>query len=39
MTRPERAERLWLAMIVTMLWVLSVGSEAGAEIMPSSLPT
>jgi hypothetical protein len=38
MTRPERAERLWLVMTVAMLWVLSVGGEADADITPSSLP-
>jgi hypothetical protein len=30
MTRPERAERLWLIMSVATLWVLSVGGEADA---------
>jgi hypothetical protein len=39
MTRPERAARLWLVMTVAMLWVLSVGGEADAEVTPSSLPT
>ncbi len=39
MTRPERAERLWLVMTVAMLWVLSVGGEVEAELTPSSLPT
>ncbi len=31
MTRPERAERLWLVMAVATLWVLSVGGEADAR--------
>lgn len=31
MTRPERAERLWLVMAVATLWVLSVGGEADAQ--------
>lgn len=38
MTRPERAERLWLVMTVSTLWVLSVGGEADLERSPSSLP-
>ena len=35
MTRPERAERLWLVMAVAMLWVLSVGGEADALLSTS----
>jgi hypothetical protein len=31
MTRPERAERLWLVMAVATLWVLSVGGAADAQ--------
>lgn len=31
MTRPKRAERLWLVMSVATLWVLSVGGEADAQ--------
>jgi hypothetical protein len=30
MTRPERAERLWLVMAVATLWVVSVGGAADA---------
>jgi hypothetical protein len=30
MTNPRRAERLWLAMAVAMLWVVSVGGQAEA---------
>jgi len=38
MTRPERAERLWLVMTVATLWVVSVGGEAEEELCPSTLP-
>ncbi len=38
MTRPERAERLWLVMSVATLWVLSVGGEADLAISPATLP-
>lgn len=38
MTRPERAERLWLVMAVAMLWTLSVGGEVDADLVPASLP-
>ncbi len=31
MTDPRRAERLWLAVSVATLWLLSVGGEAEAE--------
>lgn len=36
MTDPERATRLWLAISVATLWVLSVGGEADANIPVSS---
>jgi hypothetical protein len=38
MTDPERAARLWLAVAVATLWLLSVGGEAEASIPPSTLP-
>lgn len=38
MSRPERAERLWLVMSVATLWVLSVGGEADLEVSPATLP-
>jgi hypothetical protein len=38
MTRPERAERLWLVMTVATLWVLSVGGDADLPAAPSSIP-
>ena len=37
MTDPARAERLWLAMAVATLWVVSVGGEADAGLPASSL--
>jgi hypothetical protein len=37
MTDPARAERLWLAMAVATLWVVSVGGEADATLPASSL--
>lgn len=37
MTNPERATRLWLALAVATLWVVSVGGEAEANLPPSSL--
>lgn len=37
MTDPERASRLWLAMAVATLWVVSVGGEADATLSASSL--
>ncbi len=37
MTDPARASRLWLAMAVATLWVVSVGSEADALLPVSSL--
>jgi hypothetical protein len=35
MSHPERAARLWLAVAVATLWLLSVGDEAD-ETMPAS---
>jgi Transposase DDE domain len=37
MVDPERAERLWLAIAVASLWVVSVGGEADANLPVSSL--
>jgi hypothetical protein len=37
MSDPERASRLWLAMAVATLWVVSVGGEAEATLPASSL--
>lgn len=37
MTDPERASRLWLAVAVATLWVVSVGGEADATLSASSL--
>lgn len=37
MTDPERASRLWLAIAVATLWVVSVGGEADAMLPASSL--
>ena len=37
MTDPARATRLWLALAVATLWVVSVGGEADASLQPSSL--
>jgi hypothetical protein len=37
MTKPERAARLWLAVAVATLWLLSVGGEA-EPVMPQSTP-
>lgn len=36
MTDPQRAARLWLAVAVATLWLLSVGGEAEAEIPEST---
>ncbi len=36
-TNPERASRLWLAIAVATLWVVSVGGEADATMPASSL--
>ncbi len=38
MTKPERAARLWLAVAVATLWLLSVGGEAEATIPASTVP-
>jgi hypothetical protein len=38
MTRPERAARLWLAVAVATLWLLSVGGEADETIPASTVP-
>lgn len=37
MTDPERAARLWLAVAVATVWLLSVGGEADEGIPPSTL--
>src|SRR5205085_2535639 len=37
MTDPDRAARLWLAIAVATLWVVSVGGEAEATLPASSL--
>jgi hypothetical protein len=38
MTTPERAARLWLAVAVATLWLLSVGGEAEEAILASTVP-
>src|SRR5437016_11856049 len=38
MTKPERAARLWLAVAVATLWLLSVGGEAEETIPCSTMP-
>jgi hypothetical protein len=38
MTKPERAARLWLAVAVATLWLLSVGGEADETIPASTVP-
>src|SRR2546426_12212478 len=38
MTKPERAARLWLAVAVATLWLLSVGGEAEESIPVSTVP-
>jgi len=38
MTDPDRAARLWLAVAVATLWLLSVGGEAEDAIPDSTLP-
>jgi len=38
MTMPERAARLWLAVAVATLWLLSVGGEADEAIPTSTVP-
>jgi hypothetical protein len=37
-TKPERAARLWLAVAVATLWLLSVGGEAEETIPASTVP-
>ncbi len=37
MTQPDRAARLWRAVAVAPLWLLSVGGEAGATIPTSTV--
>lgn len=39
MNDPERAERLWLAISVATLFLVSVGGKAEANLPPSSLPS
>jgi Transposase DDE domain len=38
MTQPDRAARLWLAVAVATLWLLSVGGEAEATLPASTIP-
>src|SRR5262249_47861420 len=38
MTKPERAARLWLAVAVATLWLLSVGGEAEEAIPARAVP-
>ena len=38
MSKPARAARLWLAVAVATLWLLSVGGEADAMIPASTVP-
>lgn len=38
MTDPTRAARLWLAMAVATLWLVSVGGEADETLPPTLLP-
>jgi hypothetical protein len=38
MTKPERAARLWRAVVVATLWLLSVGGEADEAIPASTVP-
>ena len=37
MTHPDRAARLWLAVAVATLWLLSVGGEADATVPASTV--
>lgn len=39
MTDPQRAERLWLAIAVATLYLVSIGGQAEANLPVSSLPT
>lgn len=36
MTEPDRASRLWLAISVATLWLLSIGGEADEDIPEST---
>jgi hypothetical protein len=38
MTDPERAERLWIAVAVATLWLVSVGGEADPALPESTIP-
>jgi hypothetical protein len=38
MTKPARAARLWLAVAVATLWLLSVGGEAEETLPASTVP-
>ncbi|MGF1460512.1 MAG: transposase [Leptolyngbyaceae cyanobacterium] len=38
MRDPQRAERLWLAIAVATIWLVSVGGHADAQLSASSLP-
>ena len=38
MTHPQRAERLWLAIAVATLYLVSIGGQAEANLPASSLP-
>lgn len=38
MTDPQRAERLWLAIAVATLYLVSIGGQAEANLPASSLP-
>ena len=38
MTHPDRAARLWLAVAVATLWLVSVGGEADAAILDATCP-
>ena len=35
MTDPDRAARLWLALAVATLWLVSLGSELESDILPA----
>jgi hypothetical protein len=39
MTEPQRAERLWLAISVATLYLVSIGGQAEANLPASSLPS
>ena len=39
MTDPQRAERLWLALAIATLYLVSIGGRAEADLPASSLPT